>query len=118
MGVVPVYCATKSYNWALSEAMRDAYSDKIDILTVTPANVHTLMNPGIRVFSITAQTHANATINQLGWQKRTYGSVVHVLHHRLQQIWPIAFVCRTINASRYAAVAAAKKKEEEEVTKK
>ena len=54
MGVLPVYCATKSYNWALSEAMRDAYSDKIDILTVTPANVHTLMNPGIRVFSITA----------------------------------------------------------------
>ena len=35
-GMVPVYSATKSYNFALSESMRDAYSSKIDVLTVTP----------------------------------------------------------------------------------
>ena len=35
-GSLPVYCATKSYNYVLSECMRDAYSDKIDVLTVTP----------------------------------------------------------------------------------
>lgn len=35
-GSVPVYCATKSYNWVLSECMREAYKDQLDVLTVTP----------------------------------------------------------------------------------
>lgn len=100
MGILPVYCATKSYNWTLSEAMRESYSDKIDILTVTPANTHTQMNPGIRVFSVTAVAHAVATINQLGWQKNTHGSIVHALHPRIDAIWPIGFIISKINASR------------------
>ena len=37
-GQMPIYCATKSYNWVLSECMRDVYSEKIDVLTVTPAS--------------------------------------------------------------------------------
>ena len=40
-GSVPVYCATKSYNFVLSECMRDAYSEKLDVLTVTPSSVKT-----------------------------------------------------------------------------
>lgn len=40
-GMVPVYCATKAYNMMLSECMRDQFSDKIDFLTVTPANTKT-----------------------------------------------------------------------------
>lgn len=35
-GMVPVYSATKSYNYALSESIRDAHSDKLDVLTVCP----------------------------------------------------------------------------------
>ena len=40
-GTLPVYSASKSYNWMLSECMRDAYSDKLDVLTVTPNSVKT-----------------------------------------------------------------------------
>ena len=40
-GMVPVYSATKAYNYGLSAAMKDNYSDKIDVLTVTPASVKT-----------------------------------------------------------------------------
>ena len=72
--------------------MRDSYSDKIDILTVTPASVKTQMNSGRYLSSITADTHAAATINQLGWQKVTYGSVVHSLEPRLKAFWPIGFM--------------------------
>jgi len=40
-GMVPVYSATKAYNFTLSRAMAAAYSSKIDVLTVTPANTKT-----------------------------------------------------------------------------
>lgn len=62
-GMVPVYCATKSYNWTLSESMRDAYSDKMDFLTVTPSNTATQMNSGRYMFSVSAEAHAIATID-------------------------------------------------------
>ena len=77
--MVPVYSATKSYNFAFSESMRDSYSEKMDILTVTPAMTKTQMNSGRYCFSVTAESHAIATINQLGWQTVTRGSVVHAL---------------------------------------
>ena len=47
-----MYCATKRYNLALSKCMQDSYSDKIDILTVTPASVKSGMNPGTGVYSV------------------------------------------------------------------
>ena len=37
-GMVPVYSATKAYNFTLSRAMEAAYREKIDVLTVTPSN--------------------------------------------------------------------------------
>ena len=40
-GSLPVYGATKSYNLVLSECMRDAYSEQLDVLTVTPAQTKT-----------------------------------------------------------------------------
>ena len=78
-GSLPVYCATKSYNYVLSECMRDAYSEKLDVLTVTPAQTKTQMNSGRYLFSIEANRHARAAVNQLGWAAVTYGSVVHAL---------------------------------------
>ena len=66
-GMVPVYSATKAYNLSLSECMRDAYGDKLDVLTVTPANTATQMNSGRYLFSVSAESHARQTINQLGW---------------------------------------------------
>jgi len=91
-GMDSVYCATKSYNLVLSESIRDAYSDKIDILTVTPSSTKTQMNSGRYLFSISAETHAISAINQLGWQTVTYGSAVHALQPILRAFWPIGFI--------------------------
>ena len=76
---LPIYCATKSYNWVLSECMRNAYSEQMDVLTVAPSFVKSQMNPGHCLFTISANRHAAACINQLGWAGVTYGSVVHAL---------------------------------------
>ena len=118
--MLPVYSGTKAYNWTLSEAMRDAYSDKIDILTVTPNSTQSQMNSGRYCFSITADAHAVATIDQLGWQKVTYGSVVHALAPRLKAFWPIGYFTDKINAKRRAAWQAeeAAKRKTEETNKK
>ena len=109
----PVYCATKSYNWVLSESIRNAYSDKIDILTVTPSSTKTQMNSGRYLFSITAESHATATIDQLGWQTVTYGSAVHALQPIVRAFWPIGYVVDKVNNSRKATWLA-----EEEAKKK
>ena len=76
-GIIPMYCATKRYNFALSACMQEAYSGKLDVMTVTPASVATGMNPGTSPYTINAQQHAKAVIDQLGWQKRTWGSWWH-----------------------------------------
>lgn len=78
------------------------------------------MNSGRYCFSVTADAHAKAVINQLSWQKVTYGSVVHALQPRLKTIWPVGYIVNMVNASRRAewqAEEAAKKKLEEEAAK-
>ena len=99
-GMVPVYSATKAYNFALSEAMRDQYGGKLDILTVTPASTATQMNSGRYVYSVSAESHAKATINQLGWADRTRGTLVHALQPHLNSIWFIGTLVNSINARR------------------
>ena len=102
-GSLPIYCASKSYNWVLSECMRNAYSEQMDVLTVTPNSVRSQMNSGRYLFSISANRHASASVNQLGWAGVTYGSVVHALQPQLKAIPPIGFFVDTVNASRRAA---------------
>ena len=60
------------------------------------------MNSGRYLWAISAERHAEATMNQLGWQSNTRGSVVHALQPRLTQIWPIGYITNTINANRKA----------------
>ena len=62
-GFIPVYSATKAYNYALSLSLQDAYKDKIDVLTVTPHGVKTQIWPGHQAFTISAQTHGKAVID-------------------------------------------------------
>ncbi len=50
-----LYGATKAFNLVLGINFTEAYSDRIDVLTVTPGSTKTLMNSGIYVFSITAE---------------------------------------------------------------
>lgn len=98
---MPVYCATKAYNWVLAESMRDAYGDKIDFLTVTPANVETQLDSGRWCFSISAERHAEATINQLGRQSVTRGSVIHALQPRITAVWPIGWAVSQLDAKEH-----------------
>ena len=72
-----MYCATKRYNLALSKCMQDAYSDRIDVLTVTPASVKTQMNPGTGPFTVQPTEHARAVFDHLGWFGETKGSKWH-----------------------------------------
>ena len=62
----PMYASTKSYNLALSACMQDAYASKLDVLTVTPASVQSGMNPGTGDFTVQANEHAKAVVDQLG----------------------------------------------------
>ena len=68
-GMIPVYSAVKSYNYSLSMAMLDAYgkTDKIDVMTVNPDATKSQMNSGRYLWAISAERHAAATINHLGW---------------------------------------------------
>ena len=101
-GSLPVYCATKAYNWHLSESMREAYNDQIDVLTVTPNSVKTQMNSGRYCFTVTAESHARQTINQLGWAKVTYGAATHAAQPYIKSIFPIGYIVDKVNAMRRA----------------
>ena len=76
-GWMPLYCATKRYNYTLSKCMQDSYSEVLDVLTVTPASVKTLMNPGTAKYTVQAPEHGKAVIDHLGWHGQTWGSWWH-----------------------------------------
>lgn len=61
------------------------------------------MNSGRYCFSVTAESHAKATIDQLGWSETTYGSVVHAIQPYIKAFKPIGWVVDKVNASRRAA---------------
>jgi short-subunit dehydrogenase len=50
-----LYGATKAFNLVLGINFTESYSDRIDVLTVTPGSTKTQMNSGVYVFSITAE---------------------------------------------------------------
>ena len=75
-GFMPLYCATKRYNLALSQALAHAHPN-FDILAVTPASVATQMNKGDRPYTVSASACAKSTIDQLGWTRETWGSPWH-----------------------------------------
>ncbi len=74
---MPVYAATKAYNRAFSQSIQKAYSNKIDVMVVTPGGTKTQMNSGRYLFSISAEAHALQTINHLGKYDETYGHWLH-----------------------------------------
>jgi len=78
-GNVPVYSASKSYNYSFSKAMAQAYSEKVDVMTVTPGSIKTNMNSGRYFFCISAQEHAKCVIDQLGWYTETMGHWMHAI---------------------------------------
>jgi len=75
----PVYSGTKAFNYSLSTALRNAYSDKIDVLTVTPASVKSGMNPGNGLFTVTPEMHGKYVIDHLGRYDDTWGHWHHAI---------------------------------------
>ena len=104
--IMPIYSATKSYNFSLSLAMHEAYKNQIDVMAVTPGAVITQLNPGIGVMLISAERHARETINHLGWQTVTYGSFAHAIQPRLKSIAPIGYMMDELARRRMAQFAA------------
>ena len=58
-----MYSASKSYNYMFSENLSASYSDKIDVLTVTPAGTYSKMYTSDFSFSIPADIHGKAVID-------------------------------------------------------
>jgi len=94
---VPIYSASKAYNWALSEATRKAYEHKIDFLVVTPGPVRTNMNAGLNLFSADAEPHGRTVINHLGWYNDTRGHWIHGIEPYLMAITPFGMAVEAYN---------------------
>ena len=79
--------ATKSYNHILSSGIEECYGDKVDVMTVIPRQTRTKMNPANHLFTVTPEVHAKAIIDQLGWESKTYGPMIHDLEYSLRFVY-------------------------------
>ena len=75
-----VYSATKSFNSYLTRALAEEYeSYNVDFVVVKPFFVESLMSDmkadGYKV--ITAKQHVNGVLNDVGYEKETYGHWTH-----------------------------------------
>ena len=82
-----LYGATKSYNHILSSGLEEWYGDKLDIMTVIPRQTKTKMNPADYMFTATPEQHAKAIIDQLGWESKTYGPMMHDLEYAARFVY-------------------------------
>lgn len=104
--VVPslsVYAATKTFNLILSEGMALEYAKSVDVLTVLPSSTKSNMNSGRYLFSVFAEQHAKAVIDQVGWDSKTFGHWEHGLHFNLSQHWLSHYIIESINNKRRLA---------------
>ena len=62
-----------------SRNVHNAYSHKIDVMTVTPDATKSGMNSGRATFAILAEPQVKATVDQLGWWNETRGHYVHAI---------------------------------------
>jgi len=82
-----LYGATKSYNHILSSGLEECYGDKIDVMTVIPRQTKTKMNPADYMFTATPEEHARAVADKIGWDKRTYGTMVHHIEYNMRFVY-------------------------------
>lgn len=45
------------------------------------------MNPADYMFTVTPEAHAKAIIDQLGWESKTYGPMIHDLEYNLRFVY-------------------------------
>ena len=106
------YAATKSFNHTFSHVMQKEVGDLLDILTVCPGP--TLSNLiKTKAFPIpiviTADEHAIATINKLGYESETFGHWRHTFVPKIVYSMPKFII--DIYADKYRKVFLAKKEE-------
>jgi 17beta-estradiol 17-dehydrogenase / very-long-chain 3-oxoacyl-CoA reductase len=79
MAGVAMYCATKSYNDFLSRALSAEYEgNNIDVLDVKPLYAETnLTQLKAQKFVITATQSVEGALNDLGYERETYGHIKH-----------------------------------------
>ncbi len=82
-----MYSATKAYNGVLSAAIREAYGEFVDVLTVRPFSVKSTMNGGYFPVTITADAHAKSVIDQLSHETETYGHWKHDFQIRFLMVY-------------------------------
>lgn len=79
-----IYGASKAYGHILSSSLSEMYSDKIDVMTVIPRQTETKMNPAGFLFTAKPEDHAKAVFDQLGYEKQTYGVLMHELEYNFR----------------------------------
>ena len=75
---LPMYFATRNFNFSLAKCIADAYRDKIDVLCVIPHAVRAQLTVRY-LYSVSAEKHGKEAINKLGWTEVTRGSLLHAL---------------------------------------
>lgn len=82
-----LYGASKAYNHILSSGIEEFYGNKLDVMTVIPRQTKTKMNPADYLFTVTPEAHAKAIIDQLGWESKTYGPLIHDLEYNMRFVY-------------------------------
>ena len=67
-----------------SFSFKKVWGDKIDIMTVIPRQTKTYTCCVNYCFTSTPEVHARAVIDQLGYEKMTYGPLIHDLEFQLR----------------------------------
>lgn len=72
MAKLGLYASVKTFNYIFSQSLALEYSAPtspvdLDVLTVLPSSVISQMNSGRYTFSVTADAHAQAVVDALGY---------------------------------------------------
>ena len=86
---ISLYSGTKGFNDALSRALAEEYSEKIDVLSALPMEVQSGTYKKERSFRIaTSKECALGCLKDLGYSKRSYGYIKHAFIHFMLQCLP------------------------------
>lgn len=75
-----MYCATKSYNKALSSVLNKEVGEHIDVMAVLPGPTRSNMIKFDGPFVIDAERHVRWALSDLGYNKQTFGHYKHWIY--------------------------------------
>ena len=65
-------------------------------MTVIPRQTKTKMNSADYMFTVTPEQHAKAVIDQLGWETKTYGPMIHDLEYNARFVYSFSLFGKKI----------------------